>query len=197
MCMRSPWVAAASRRAVVLVAWVWVAVAVAGGCRRSGPAVEMVEGVVTLDGKPVEGVVVAFKPLDGAGLMAFGTSQADGRFWLNATRGGRPGKGTVAGDYAVTFTKTTGGYEIIEGPAPQPPDAPPPDIEAEKAAYEKWARERAARKPRPLPPVEYLVPRAYIDEKTSGFRVTVKKGRNAGPEFRFDLRSDFEPTPAK
>jgi len=163
-----------------------------GGCRRSGPVVEMVEGMVTLDGTPVEGVTVTFKPAGGAGLMAFGLSRADGRFTLNATRGGKAGAGTAVGDYAVTLIKTKGGYEIVEGPtAPETPSTPPPDIETAKAEYEKWAREQAQRKPRPLPPVEYLIPKAYGDEKTSGFKATVKKGRNRGDAFRFDLKSDF------
>lgn len=93
------------------------------------------------------------------------------------------------GDYAVTFTKTKGGYEIVEGPAA--PESPPPDIETAKAEYEKWAREQALKKPRPLPPVEYLVPKAYGDAKTSGFTASVKKGMNNGESFRFDLKSDF------
>jgi hypothetical protein len=97
---------------------------VIGGCRRSGPVVEMVEGVVALDGDPIEGVTVTFKPVSGTGLMAFGMTRADGRFTLNATRGGKAGAGTAVGDYAVTFTKTKGGYEIIEGPTA--PEAPRP-----------------------------------------------------------------------
>jgi hypothetical protein len=159
------------------------------GCRQSGPVVEMVEGTVTLDGAPIEGVTVTFKPVGAAGLMAFGMTRADGRFTLNATRGGRAGAGTAVGDYAVTFTKTKGGYEVIDGPTA--PEAPPPDIETAKAEYEKWAREQAQKKPRPLPPVEYLVPKAYGDANTSGFTATVKRGRNTGDAFRFDLKSDF------
>jgi len=40
--------------------------------------------------------------------------------------------------------------------------------------------------------VEYLVPKAYGDAKTSGFTASVKKGRNTGDAFRFDLKSDFK-----
>jgi hypothetical protein len=36
------------------------------------------------------------------------------------------------------------------------------------------------------------VPKAYGDPETSGLKVTVKKGLNAGPEFRFDLKSDVK-----
>ena len=161
-----------------------------GGCGRSGPRVEMVEGMVALDGDPIEGVTVTFKPVGGTGLMAFGMTRADGQFTLNATRGGKAGAGTAVGDYAVTFTKTKGGYEIIDGPTA--PEAPPPDIETAKAEYEKWSLEQAQKKPRSLPPVEYLIPKAYGDAKTSGFTATVKKGRNTGEAFRFDLKSDFK-----
>ena len=117
-------------------------------------------------------------------------TRADGRFTLNATRGGKAGAGTAVGDYAVTLTKTKGGYEIIEGPTA--PEAAPPDIETAKAEYEKWAREQAQKKPRPLPPVEYLIPEAYGDAKTSGFTAAVKKGRNTGEAFQFNLKSDFK-----
>jgi len=152
----------------------------------------MVNGVVTFDGAPLEGVIVTFHPVDGAGLLAVGMTRADGRYTLNATRGGRPGAGTAVGHYVVTLAKTRGGHEIIEGPAPaETPAAPPPDAAAETAAYEKWARERAATKPRPIPPLEHLIPRAYGDVTTSGFKVSVTKGRNAGPEFQFELRGDF------
>jgi len=42
--------------------------------------------------------------------------------------------------------------------------------------------------------VKYLVPRAYGDSKTSGLKATVKKGRNSGTDFQFDLTSDFKGT---
>ena len=162
-----------------------------GGCRPSGPAVEMVEGMVTLDGTPIDGVTVTFTPAGSpGGLMAFGMTHADGRFTLNATRGGRAGGGTAVGEYAVTLSKTKGGYEIVEGPTA--PETPAPDIETAKAEYEKWAREQAQKKPRTLPPVEYLIPKAYGDVKTSGVKATVKKGRNMGDAFRYDLQSDFK-----
>lgn len=167
-----------------------ITIASVGGCRHSGPVVEMVNGVVTLDGAPLEGVIVTFHPVDGAGLLAVGMTQADGRYTLNATRGGRPGAGTAMGAYVVTLAKTQGGYEIINSGG-QAALATPPDTEAETAAYEKWAREQEANQPRPIPPLKHLIPEAYGDVETSGFRVGVKKGRNTGPEFEFKLRSDF------
>ena len=51
------------------------------------------------------------------------------------------------------------------------------------------------------PEFRSIVPRAYGDQTTSGLKATVRRGLNSGPEFRFDLRSDFQPpasaTPAK
>ncbi|MFM8634201.1 MAG: hypothetical protein ACKOEX_05255 [Planctomycetia bacterium] len=42
-------------------------------------------------------------------------------------------------------------------------------------------------------PAEYIVPEAYGDKATSPFKATVKKGRNTGPDFTFELSSDFKP----
>ncbi len=41
-------------------------------------------------------------------------------------------------------------------------------------------------------PFDYIVPKAYGDKATSGLKATVKKGRNVGPEFRYELKGDFK-----
>jgi hypothetical protein len=162
-----------------------IAVSPLAACRRSGPPVQMVQGVVTLDGKPIDGVAVTFTPAAGEqGIQAFGTTQADGSYTLSAFRGARPGSGTVIGDYLVSCTKTIGGDLPLEVP-------PPPD-DATAADHEAWRREEAKRRRTPPTPIQYLVPKAYGDSQTSGLRATVKKGLNSGPEFQFDLRSDFK-----
>jgi len=61
-----------------------------------------VNGIVTLDGKPLEGATVSFNPEDGKGEVASGMSNASGEFTLN-TRG-KPG--INPGNYKVTVTKT-------------------------------------------------------------------------------------------
>ena len=89
------------RRTLCLIA----AALVVAGCGPKGPDVQFVEGVVTLDGKPLDGAAVAFVPVDKAGISAAGKTDADGRFRLNATQGKKYGKGTVVGEYVVTVTK--------------------------------------------------------------------------------------------
>jgi hypothetical protein len=69
------------------------------GC---GPSFKPVEGVVTLDGKPVEGATVFFTAEDGSGNSASGLTDANGKFTLTA--GAK--KGVLAGNYKVLITRT-------------------------------------------------------------------------------------------
>lgn len=140
--------------------------ALACGCGRRGPRVELVEGVVVLDGKPVEGATVFFSPSAAAsdaavGLPAAGRTGADGSFRLNAGGGATPGAGTKAGDYIVTVIKQ-------ESDSLPPPDlsAPPPDFKEIE--------------------VRDLLPVIYKLGTTSPLRATVKPGENT---YRFELDS--------
>jgi hypothetical protein len=85
--------------------WLFAAALVMAGCGPAGPDVQFVEGVVTLDGKPLDGATVTFAAVDKTGIPAAGKTDAEGRFRLNATQGKKYGKGTVVGDYVVTVTK--------------------------------------------------------------------------------------------
>jgi len=155
------------------------------GCGRSGPPVQMVQGVVTLDGRPVEGVAVTFTPIPGgSGIQAFGNTRADGSFRLSAFRGARPGSGTVIGEYVVTCAKATGGGA--------PAETPPPSPSASDDEVESWRREEAERRRTAPAPLVYVVPQAYGDAQTSGLRANVEKGLNSGARFRFDLKSGFQ-----
>jgi hypothetical protein len=143
------------------------------GCGgRAGPKVEYVEGLVTLDGSPVAGASVGYSPVDrSVGLPASGKTDAQGRYRLTAVRGGREGAGTAVGDYAVSITK----LEIVPANEPQPP---PP----------AWWNPSLG--PTPTP-VRSLIPQAYGESATSGLRVSVKPGRNTGPDVSFQLRADY------
>ena len=135
------------------------------GCGRRGPRVEMVDGVVVLDGKPVEAATVFFSPVtaagEAAGLPAAGRTGPDGSFRLNAGGGATPGAGTAVGDYVVTVIKQ------------ESRPAPPPDLNAPPTAL-------------PEPEIRDLLPAVYKLATTSPLRATVKPGTNT---YRFELDS--------
>ena len=57
-----------------------------------------------------------------------------------------------------------------------------------RAEFEKQVRDNASTFN--YQPEVSAVPKGYGDVATSGLRATVKKGRNVGPEFQFELRGD-------
>ena len=157
------------RPATVVIA---VTILSLAGCGRSGPDVQMVVGMVTIDGEPLAGATVGFSPLiAGQGLPATGGTLADGRFRLTATRGGATEKGTTVGDYAVSISKV----ELLPDP--------------------KWDNLKPGERPTAPRDIRYgyIVPKAYESITTSGLKATVKKGLNTGDAFRFDLKSDYKP----
>jgi len=159
-----------SKVAVCLLA---VALAFVFGCGRAGPKVEFVEGTVLLDGEPVNGADVGFSPV-ADGLSAYGRTDSAGKFRLTTARGGSRLGGAPVGEYVVTVVKWRNRLEEL-GPQPDPSDG---------TAAGKWQAE--ADRLNSLPP-EYIVPKAYGEKAASPLKATVKKGRNAGPAFTFDL----------
>ena len=142
------------------------------GCGRSGPDVQMVVGMVTIDGEPLVGATVGFSPLiAGQGLPATGGTLSDGRFRLTATRGGAIEKGTSVGDYAVSISKV----ELLPDP--------------------KWDNLKPGEMPTAPREIRYryVVPKAYESITTSGLKATVKKGLNTGDAYTFELKSDYKP----
>jgi len=88
----APWALATAATALILI-----------GCQRS--EFQYVEGVITLDGVPVEGASVTFRPREEGGMMAAGISDASGRYRLNPLRG-KDGAGALVGEYDVSIIKT-------------------------------------------------------------------------------------------
>jgi len=147
------------------------------GCGKGGPAVEMVEGIVNLDGQPVGDASVFFSPAPGsAGLPAAGKTGSDGRFKLTTIRSKQGGGGAVAGDYVVTVSKIQD-------------DSPPLPSSTDDPNYGKFP---PAPGPNDKPKIKYLVPREYGDAKTSPLKASVGKGSNSGTGFTFDLKSDIK-----
>lgn len=140
------------------------------GCGRRGPVVEMVEGIVLLDGQPVEGATVLFSPEaggSGGGLPAAGRTGPDGGFRLNAAAGAKFGAGTKIGDYVVTVVKQD--HDPVPPPDPDKPPSGPPNVKV-------WD----------------VLPVVYKHAITTPLRASVKKGKNS---YRFELDSSAVASP--
>jgi hypothetical protein len=97
------WIRVGIRTACVL------ALAAAAGCGGE-PKLVPVTGVVTLDGKPADGIRVYFWPVDQSAKtfvnqFAIGFSDKEGKFFLRGTNG----DGIEAGAYKVTFARPAAG----------------------------------------------------------------------------------------
>jgi hypothetical protein len=151
-------------------------------CHR-GLRTEYIEGIVTLDGVPLEGALVTFIPSGGEARVAAGDTNAKGKYVLTTPEGGRPGRGTTQGDYKITISKrkpaennTPATVEVPEKPGNEPP-----------SLQEMMALDAARRRSRLAPPYAYITPKKYNHPETSGFTATVVRGKN---RLNFDLVSD-------
>lgn len=87
---------------------------VAVGCGPAGPVLAPVEGVVLLEGEPLEGAVVLFQP-EGGGKPSTGLTDAAGTFTLTTLE---PGDGAYVGMNSVAVTKSlpsTSSANVEEG----------------------------------------------------------------------------------
>jgi hypothetical protein len=123
------------------------------GCQK-GIRVEMVEGIVTFEGKAVADADVCFTPVnEQSGIPAIGKTDSNGNYRLTSSQGGAFGKGAVAGEYEIRVTK----YLDLDAVAPVNP----------KIGDHV-----------PLANPKHHLPEKYADVKTSGLTATVKKGNN-------------------
>jgi hypothetical protein len=72
---------------------------VAAGCGSGGPELGTVTGTVTMDGEPLDGVLVTFVPVEG-GRAATATTDASGKYELIYASE----KGAVVGQHRVSVT---------------------------------------------------------------------------------------------
>lgn len=110
-----------------------------------------VAGLVTMNGKPVEGATVTLVPSGSGGVSAAGTTDHEGKFsvktYMAATH--QP-QGAIAGEYIITVSK----QEVIEIPKELSPE--------ETMEFMSKA-----------PKAKSLLPEKYRNPEKSGFRCTV------------------------
>jgi hypothetical protein len=159
----------------LLVPALAVLVASAIGCG-GGPTLktEYVEGVVTLDGTPVEGATVMFQPVNPEqGMSANGFTDANGVYKLTALgtaeEQAEAEAGTLPGEYYVAVQKQFVETGISEEEAEEQ------GIEFDPNASREEQK------------VEYLVPEKYKIAAKSGLKYTVKEGEN---KINIELTSD-------
>lgn len=150
------------------------------GCGHRGPAVEFVEGRITIDGEPLSDASVGFSPTDAGRLSAYGRTDATGTYRLTTSQGGAKLGGAPIGTYLVTVRKYRSRVSEL-GPEPDASDA---------AAHAKWTAEYERLTALPL---DSVIPSAYGNTATSGLTATVKPGRNTGDAVSFALTSDYRP----
>ena len=169
-----------SKQYVCLCLCVGVAMFVAGcGSQGKGLKTEYVEGIVKLDGKPLEGATVQFSPMAldfsatptlGQPELANGLTDSNGKYTLSSINGD-VGKGAIAGEYRVLISKvkvTT--VEMDEFGKPVGP------VKLDSAGFPIVTSQ------------EDLMPAIYKDRRNSPLSFTVVPGKNLKVDF--DLTSD-------
>jgi len=155
------------------------------------PLVHPVNGRVTLEGQPIEGVGLSLRPVfKGEGLSAFAKTLADGSYTLSSTGGGKLSAGAVAGEYFVMLEKF-----VDVAPDQVPPQFTPAPDDSSRQVQQWFSRRESLSTDADGKKSQIislgLLPEAYSEAETSGLRVTVKPGVNSGPAFEFDLQRDF------
>lgn len=133
---------------------------------RNLPETVPAEGVVLLDGKPVEGAVVVFSPVAPGKYPAQGVTDTDGEFSLKAF----PSKeGAVAGSYQVGVTKNV---EKPTGKARKENFGPDAEHAADLPPPSEW---------------ENLLPNRYANPANSG--LTMEIPADGTSELKIELKS--------
>jgi hypothetical protein len=137
------------------------------GCGSGGPKLNFVEGVVTVEGKPIANASVTFSPVSGSGLSSVGSTDGSGKYVLMSA-GGDGGVGAVEGVYEVAVSKT--------------------DLPASSSGSNQGSSDEPPARIAVMPKAE--IPAEYSNPKTSGLRATVIAGKNT--DVNFDLKKTFK-----
>jgi len=152
------------------------------GPKGKGLKTEYVEGVVTLEGVPLEGASVQFSPMNldlsatpslGQPEMANGLTDQNGKYTLSSINGD-VGKGAIAGEYRVLITKIKA--TTIETGSDGRPVAGAQGFGTDAAGNVITTKQ------------EDLIPAVYKDRKNTPLSFTVVPGKNLN--VNFDLKSD-------
>jgi hypothetical protein len=138
-------------RQLVMPCWGFFAFALLSGCGENSGTVRVM-GTVKLDGQPVEGALVTFVPVQGAGRSASGRTDETGQFRLTTLReedGAMPGeyKAIVVYDEPVELRVAATGQQ---------------------KAFAATIKAQGARKK-----LKYVIPGKYGDPGQTPFRFTV------------------------
>ena len=171
-----------SNQFAFLFVCVLVAMCFAAGCGPKGKGLktEYVEGIITLNGAPLEGASVQFSPADafstnpapGQPEMANGLTDKSGKYTLSSINGD-VGKGAVAGEYRVLVTKIKATTAEL-------------DESGKPVDGKGFGRDAAGNAITTIQ--EDLIPVIYRDRKKSPLSYTVVPGKNLKVDF--DLKSD-------
>jgi hypothetical protein len=142
------------------------------GC--GGPKPVKVEGIVTLDGQPVENAAVVFQPGEGDRRAATGTTGGDGVFHLTTFS---PDDGALPGDYKVLVTRSRPVIDVLsEKGVNVGPDHSMGDAFKAAAQLQKMKK----------PPIDrYALPADYGNLQKTPLKITVPVSGRA----RIELRS--------
>ncbi|MCC9608302.1 Ig-like domain-containing protein [Blastopirellula sediminis] len=78
------------------------------GCGQDGPDLAEVSGVITIDGKPLQGAVVSFSPAQPGGSPSYGQTDVEGKYLLFFSR---DRTGAMPGTHNVTIETQKLGQE--------------------------------------------------------------------------------------
>jgi hypothetical protein len=148
------------KRRVLLGPFLFAAISMALGC--SNVKVIPVEGVVTLDGKPLPGATVSFMPVE-AGRSATGQTDADGNFRLTTFR---TEDGALPGEYKVIVVVS----EAYEGLSKDPQEWSLEEKKKARMTMTPGGKKQAAEKKRKTP---LALPAIYSDVKQTPLKELV------------------------
>jgi hypothetical protein len=148
------------------------------GCGDYRSKLVPVEGVITLDGQPLERATVSFIPQKGKGPSASGLSGSDGSFRLTTYS---TGDGALPGEYKIVVTQSEVESTEVVGVGPNNPQAMIDAMKKHNDAITKKGKGATA----PPKAKKSKIPDAYTKESTTPLKQQVPAG---GP-VKLELRS--------